>query len=659
MPNGHDREYLKKVFREARYTQDSPILPEVWLHFLEKQGEPAELLLTPHREVTSVHLLQQLRKRLEKYAASIVQDAGRLKWVDDERALPYSIYCNEAVVGARLRFDELLHAAIPLTPWWWGWAWPEQRQLPPDWDDNFTTRLLSDLAEAFSKPEGERKAPGLTDDFVWFAELVGHISYLFHTRLAFAEKVTATETEKAPSPQEVASHSVTLLRGILLPERGATPSKAETPLWSVSKNRTISTSIFGSTKTVKADAAKRLFQLDTSQIAWAVIDSGVDARHPAFGKRDNDGRLLAEKAAEKEAPQGSPKRDQVLVQETLNKPHLSRVEATFDFTRLPALLDPDLASMGSMEMGRPFTPEELRGLRELKRALRTGRSINWEEWMNLLQIPHDESYVPPQHPHGTHVAGILAADWRVSDWTPPPGGDHALEGVCPDLRIYDLRVLSADGTGSEYTVMAALQFVRHLNAHKDQPVIHGVNLSLSTPHDVANFACGRTPVCDECERLVGSGVVVVAAAGNSGYRQAIAGISAAGYQESTITDPGNSELVITVGSTHRLMPHAYGVSYFSSRGPTGDGRYKPDVLAPGEKIKSPIPDAGADTMDGTSMAAPHVSGAAALLMARHVEFIGQPARVKEILCKTATDLGRDRYYQGYGIVDILRAIQSV
>jgi serine protease AprX len=191
--------------------------------------------------------------------------------------------------------------------------------------------------------------------------------------------------------------------------------------------------------------------------------------------------------------------------------------------------------------------------------------------------------------------------------------------------------------------------------------LHGVNLSLSIRHSVKNFACGCTPVCEEAERLINSGLIVVAAAGNDGYLESemSSGIFSEGYRSISITDPGNAEGVITVGATHRDSPHTYGVSYFSSRGPTGDGRIKPDLVAPGEKITSVIPENGLKTMDGTSMAAPHVSGAAALLIARHRELVGKPARIKQILCETATDLGRERYFQGSGMVDILRAMQSV
>jgi subtilisin family serine protease len=189
------------------------------------------------------------------------------------------------------------------------------------------------------------------------------------------------------------------------------------------------------------------------------------------------------------------------------------------------------------------------------------------------------------------------------------------------------------------------------------------------------FACGQSPLCVEVDRLVRSGVVVVVAAGNTGY--GVQTTEAAGNKSSglplSINDPGNAELAITVGSTHRDMPHTYGVSYFSSKGPTGDGRMKPDLLAPGEKILSCAAgharEEAADSVkstefeyleqSGTSMAAPHVSGVAAAFLSIRREFIGQPEKVKELFVKSATDLHRDRYFQGSGLVDLMRAIQSV
>ncbi len=101
------------------------------------------------------------------------------------------------------------------------------------------------------------------------------------------------------------------------------------------------------------------------------------------------------------------------------------------------------------------------------------------------------------------------------------------------------------------------------------------------------------------------------------------------------------------------------MSFFSSRGPTGDGRLKPDLVAPGERVQSTILDNEWGPESGTSMAAPHVSGAAAMLLARYPELIGQPRRVKRILCDNATDLGRERSFQGHGMLDVLRAFQSI
>nr|WP_042669354.1 S8 family serine peptidase [Methylobacterium sp. B34] len=145
-------------------------------------------------------------------------------------------------------------------------------------------------------------------------------------------------------------------------------------------------------------------------------------------------------------------------------------------------------------------------------------------------------------------------------------------------------------------------------------------------------------------------------------------------QDLTINDPGNAELAITVRSTHREMPHTYGVSYFSSKGPTGDGRLKPDLVAPGEKIISCRSGSG-DAADqapagqgraaryredsGTSTAAPHGSGVIAAFLSARRGFIGRPEDVKRIFMSSAADLKREGYFQGRGLVDLMRAIQSV
>ncbi|NJO37766.1 MAG: S8 family serine peptidase [Rhizobiales bacterium] len=372
-----------------------------------------------------------------------------------------------------------------------------------------------------------------------------------------------------------------------------------------------------------------------------------------------------------------------------------------------------------------MTKEDLRFeagkvLNALRKRLYLGADIDWALLEPLVAI--DEKFVkPPTVDHGGHVAGILGADWPLNPTTDEPvrpeevyrpeklklaetdkddrctkmarsmasamkagravrpagvakpkeefgeleiidnGSRRHLTGMCPDIRLYDFRVLRDDGLSDEFEVIAALQFIRFLNSRAGDIKVHGVNLSLSIDHDVANYACGNTPICEECDQLAANGTVVVAAAGNRGYldRTASGNGSFGCYNAMSITDPGNAEGAITVGATHRYKPHVYGPSYFSSRGPTGDGRMKPDLVAPGEKIRAPVGLDDDTHKDGTSMAAPHVSGAAAILMARHMELVGKPAKIKRILCETATDLGRERYFQGAGMLDVLRALQSV
>ena len=308
--------------------------------------------------------------------------------------------------------------------------------------------------------------------------------------------------------------------------------------------------------------------------------------------------------------------------------------------------------------------------------------------------------------HGTHVAGIIAGEQLA----PKKGPEllalsrkrddsgaitfdtvelPAMSGMAPRAKLVSMKVLDERGEGRASSLIAAIDKIQEINGYGRRLRIHGVNMSVGYDFEPEWFACGQSPLCVEVDRLVRSGVVVVVAAGNTGYgkqQTQFRSMVAAGLPLS-INDPGNAELAITVGSTHRDMPHVYGVSYFSSKGPTGDGRPKPDLVAPGEKILScaagsalsdlvnkataaanarrqppPLP-AGArcDYLEqsGTSMAAPHVSGVIAAFLSIRKEFQGQPEKVKEIFLATATDLRRDRYFQGSGLVDLMRAIQSV
>jgi hypothetical protein len=262
----------------------------------------------------------------------------------------------------------------------------------------------------------------------------------------------------------------------------------------------------------------------------------------------------------------------------------------------------------------------------------------------------------------------------------------SISGVAPLTKLVSLKVIAdvtrtddhrqTRGQGKVSWVLRALEDIQRWNQYGRRLLIHGVNMSLGYDFDPRWFACGQSPICTEVNRLVKSGVCVVVSAGNGGYSSYItaAGVEESSYRNLSITDPGNAELAITVGSTHRDKPHTYGVSYFSSRGPTGDGRRKPDLLAPGEHIRSCAAgrererfggDATAtDTVlyceqTGTSMAAAHVSGAAAAFLSVRAEFIGQPERVKALFLNTAIDLGREPAFQGHGLLDLMKVLQSV
>jgi hypothetical protein len=267
--------------------------------------------------------------------------------------------------------------------------------------------------------------------------------------------------------------------------------------------------------------------------------------------------------------------------------------------------------------------------------------------------------------HGTHVAGIIAGAYTLGG---PGGSTRVISGIAPKTRLHIYKVLNDQGEGDDAWIIKALDHIARTNDEAGGPAIAGVNLSLGGEFEQGIFGCGHTPLCDELRRLWRQGVVVVLAAGNEGFRR----LQSAEGEFSTnmsysIGDPANLEEAIAVGAIHKEKPHLYGVSHFSSRGPTADGRNKPDCVAPGEQILScrhnPVKNGITVRdlyykLDGTSMAAPHVSGLIACFLSMRREFIGYPDRVKDILLRNCTDLGRERALQGAGMPNLVKMLVS-
>jgi serine protease AprX len=232
--------------------------------------------------------------------------------------------------------------------------------------------------------------------------------------------------------------------------------------------------------------------------------------------------------------------------------------------------------------------------------------------------------------HGTHVAGILAGSGAAS------GGRY--RGVAPEASLYIAKVLDADGNGLMSDVMAGIEWAVEQR-------VRVINLSLGG----AGPCDGSDALSETCDVAVEAGYVVCVAAGN------------AGPGARTVGPPGCGRLLITVGAS----TDGDELADFSGRGPTIDGRTKPDLLFPGMGIVScrardtsigrVIDDYYLET-SGTSMATPHAAGVAALLLGAKPDL--SPAQIKDALMKTAVSLGLDGNAQGSGRADAYLAYLS-
>lgn len=233
--------------------------------------------------------------------------------------------------------------------------------------------------------------------------------------------------------------------------------------------------------------------------------------------------------------------------------------------------------------------------------------------------------------HGTHVAGIACGDGSGC------GGRYV--GVAPEAQLYVGRVLDSQGAAYMSDVMTGLDWAVEQR-------VHVINLSLSgaPPGD------GTDALSEACDLVVERGFMICAAAGNSGP---VSG---------TIGPPGCAREVLTVGAStdDDLLLEA------SSRGPTADGRVKPDVVFPGAGIVScrakdtslgnPLNAFYAEA-SGTSMATPHASGVAALLLEAEPDLT--PREIKQLIMSAATGLGFEENAEGAGRGDAYASFTAV
>jgi serine protease AprX len=245
--------------------------------------------------------------------------------------------------------------------------------------------------------------------------------------------------------------------------------------------------------------------------------------------------------------------------------------------------------------------------------------------------------------HGMHVGGIIGGAGNKYDNTP-----YQHRGIAPGVNLINLKVLNDSGVGTDSGVIAAIDQAINL---KKTYNIRVMNLSLGRP---VYESYTLDPLDQAVEKAWKAGIVVVVAAGNEGRNNSK---NTNGY--GTITVPGNDPYVITVGAMNMKGTPSRAddvIASYSSKGPTlYDHVIKPDLVAPGNQVVSVDTTAYGEStslpylypqtiynsscpycyirISGTSMAAPMVSGAAAILLQKTPSLT--PDQVKARLMKTA------------------------
>ena len=245
------------------------------------------------------------------------------------------------------------------------------------------------------------------------------------------------------------------------------------------------------------------------------------------------------------------------------------------------------------------------------------RVIGGYDFINNDNDPMDD------HGHGTHVAGIIGAD-----------GGPDLTGVAPHVKFLAVKVLDAQGYGTEIGVIAGLDYCMDPDGNPEtDDAVDIINMSIGG---------GPDPVMDSVvDNITAAGILSVVAAGNSGYYK-------------TIGSPGTAQTALTVGACDSTDQMAS----FSSKGPDPLGLgIKPEIVAPGVDILSTLPNNQTASWSGTSMATPHVTGVAALLKQMHRNWT--PEQLKDAIVNSAKPLsGVSPYDCGNGRVSAINAAEN-
>jgi serine protease AprX len=234
--------------------------------------------------------------------------------------------------------------------------------------------------------------------------------------------------------------------------------------------------------------------------------------------------------------------------------------------------------------------------------------------------------------HGTHVAGICASCGRMSN------GKYA--GIAPCCNIVMIKILDENGNGETDSIIKGIEWILRNRLRYN---IKLLNISVGTlPRTGAEE---KSAIIQSVEDAWDKGIVVVAAAGNSGP---------SGY---TITTPGISKKIITVGSSDDGQQEAFGrvKLNYSGRGPTMSCICKPDVVAPGLNITSCNAMNHKDSRpysvkSGTSMSTPIVTGVLALLLDKYPDMGTRDVKMR--IRDRAVNLGLPRNRQGWGMIDV-------